>query len=224
MVSDGAKVGLTDIRAEPLKVLAAGLSRKGTVVVAPADATSGEELLQAYNLITNELGPVDTLIHAAGRVSPGAVEECTPEAWQASLDLNLTSVFLAARVALPAMRERRRGKFVSCSSVNGRDGGSPLSGVAYAVAKGGIITLTRHLARQYAAYNVQVNCVTPGAVDTPMLDRMTEGERSAMVAAIPSGRLATASEIAAAMMYLTGPESDSITGVALDINGGRYFS
>lgn len=224
MVSDGAKVGLTDIRAEPLKALAAGLSRKGTVVVAPADATSGEELLQAYNLITNELGPVDTLIHAAGRVSPGAVEECTPEAWQASLDLNLTSVFLAARVALPAMRERRRGKLVSCSSVNGRDGGSPLSGVAYAVAKGGIITLTRHLARQYAAYNVQVNCVTPGAVDTPMLDRMTEGERSAMVAAIPSGRLATASEIAAAMVYLTGPESDSITGVALDINGGRYFS
>ncbi|MBV9121327.1 MAG: SDR family oxidoreductase [Chloroflexi bacterium] len=221
----GARLCLTDVRQAEAIELADRLSRvAATIVCAPADVASADELERAFGEAAGQLGGIDILIHAAGVVAPGGIEDCPPDVWRAALDVNLTSVYLAARLVLPGMLQRRRGKIVSCSSVNGRDGGSALSGIAYAVAKGGIITLTRHLAKAYAAHNIQVNCVAPGPVETGMLDRITPEERVAMLAAVPAGRSASPEEIAAAILYLAGPESDYVTGVALDINGGRFMS
>ncbi|MBD3915421.1 SDR family NAD(P)-dependent oxidoreductase [Nocardioides hwasunensis] len=174
--------------------------------------------------VADALSDVDTLhvvVHAAGSVGSGGIAELNLTEWRRVLDDNLTSAAVVAQHALPLMSDG--GSMVLFSSVNGRHGGNELSGPAYAAAKAGLIGLTRHLAKHEARRRVRVNCVAPGPVDTPMLDRLSTDELNALVESMPLGHLTAPSEIAGTVAWLCSPAAASVTGTVIDLNGGLWM-
>ncbi|MFD4668757.1 SDR family NAD(P)-dependent oxidoreductase [Lentzea sp. NPDC058450] len=166
--------------------------------------------------------PLDVVVHAAGSVGHGGIEDLDLAQWYRVLDDNLTSAVVVLQAALPLMN--RGGSVVLFSSVNGRHGGNRLSGPAYAVAKAGIIGLTKHLAKDQASQGIRVNCLAPGPVATPMIDRLSAVELAELRATIPLDHIAAAEEIAGTVAWLCSPAAASVTGTTIDVNGGMYLS
>lgn len=172
-----------------------------------------------------KLGAVDILFNNAGVTIRGDIAATDRATWDEDLLVNLTSVYLGCRTALPGMRRRRKGAVVNNASINGIRGNTGL--VAYSAAKGGVVAMTRSLALDHAAEGIRVNCLCPAAIDTAMtrdyLD--TVADRAAVEAAIiakhPLGRMATAEEVAAAAVFLASADAGFITGAAIPVDGGR---
>lgn len=164
---------------------------------------------------------LDVVVHAAGSVGRGGIADLDLTEWRRVLDDNLTSAAVVTHHALPLVAEG--GSVVLFSSVNGRHGGNELSGPAYAVAKAGIIGLTRHLAKHQAARGVRVNCLAPGPVATPMLSRLTDDELAALRATIPLDHITAPTEIAETVGWLCSPAARSVTGTVVDVNGGMWM-
>ncbi|MGC5015836.1 SDR family NAD(P)-dependent oxidoreductase [Streptosporangium sp. DT93] len=161
------------------------------------------------------------VVHAAGSVGEGGIEDLDLAQWRRVLDDNLTSALVVTRAALPLMSEG--GSIVLFSSVNGRHGGNRLSGPAYATAKAGLIGLTRHLAKDQAARRIRVNAVAPGPVATPMLSRLSQEELDDLRGQIPLGRVTPPEEIAGTVEWLCSPAAASVTGAVIDVNGGMWM-
>lgn len=178
------------------------------------DPDSVRRALRGAETLTN-------VIHAAGSVGEGGIDDLTLDEWRRVIDDNLTSAVVVIQAALPLMP--RGGSIVLFSSVNGRHGGNRLSGPAYATAKAGLIGLTRHLAKDQAARGIRVNAVAPGPVATPMLDRLSESELHALRDQIPLGRVTEAEEIAGTVEWLCSPAAASVTGAVIDVNGGMWM-
>jgi NAD(P)-dependent dehydrogenase (short-subunit alcohol dehydrogenase family) len=201
-----------------------GLDLRAADGVLAADVSSEEDVVRAFADIRSSLGPPTVLVHAAGITGAGTVLDESPDRWRRILDVNLTSAYLCAREAVPDMRAAGGGRIVLVASVTGRFGGSALSGPAYAVSKGGLLTLARFLAREHAADDIQVNAVAPGPHDTPMWDALDAANRARMLAMIPGGRGPfDPADLAAAVVFLCSPEARSITGATLDVNGGQWM-
>jgi len=201
--------------------LAEVAGRTGAAALA-ADLTDPAAVAAAFASVGAEHGRVAVLVNAAGAAGHGAFGEVDVAQWREVLDLNLSSAFLAAQAAAPALLAGGWGKIVNLSSVNARTGGNDLSGVAYAVAKAGVEALTRHLARALAP-TVQVNAVAPGPVRTPMLARLRSEQIDELVRSIPAGRIAEPAEIAATIGFLASRDADYVTGVVVDQNGGGWI-
>lgn len=183
------------------------------------DATDETAVAMAVDAAAERFGGIDWLINAVGVVGAGPLVQMSLAEWRNAMDVNLTSCFLLAREGYRRLR-KPGGGMVMMSSSNGRNGGNALSGAAYAASKAGVINLTRHLAREWAGDGLRVNCIAPGPVATQMLDRLSEEERTAIRVAIPLGRYAEATEIAAAIAYLCSPHTASMTGTVTNISGG----
>lgn len=167
-------------------------------------------------------GRIDAFVHAAGVVGAGDLHTTALTDWQAVMDANLTSAFLLARALYPSL-ETSRGAVVLLGSTNGANGGSALSGAAYATAKAGIANLGRHLAKAWSP-TVRVNVVAPGPVRTPMLDRLSPEQRQALKDTMLTGELIEADEVAAAVAFLLSGHARSITGTTLNLSGGLVLS
>ncbi|WP_293783468.1 SDR family NAD(P)-dependent oxidoreductase [uncultured Aeromicrobium sp.] len=201
---------------------AAWLEARGRQVVI-VDKAEGHDACDPDS-VTGALGGVDRIdvvVHAAGSVGAGGIDEAEVGQWRAVLEDNLLSALVTAQVCLPLMG--RGSSMVLLSSVNGRSGGNRLSGPAYAAAKAGLLGLTRHLARDQAHRGIRVNAIAPGPVATAMLDRLARDEVEALRAAVPLGRIATADEIAEAVGWISSDAAPSMTGAVLDINGGLWM-
>ncbi len=181
-----------------------------------ADPADVESLCVAAG---ERFGRLDVLIHAAGKVGQGPLAEVAVEDWCELLAINLTSAFLLTKYAYPMLKQQR-GRVVLFSSTNALNGGSALSGPAYAAAKAGIINLCRYLAKEWAADGIRVNCVAPGPVDTPMLDRLGEAGKRSLIASMPLGRLATTADVVAVVTHLLSPGGDLLTGTVHNLSGG----
>ena len=183
------------------------------------DVTDEAATQDALAQVSARLGRLDLLVHAAGQVGAGPLVDVTADEWRRLIDVNLNSAFLIARAAHDLLAESR-GSLVLFSSTNGLNGGSALSGPAYAVAKAGIINLTRYLAKEWATEGIRVNCLAPGPVATPMLDRLSSAQLAALAATVPLGRLAKPEEVAATVRYLASAEAAWLTGTVHNISGG----
>jgi NAD(P)-dependent dehydrogenase (short-subunit alcohol dehydrogenase family) len=185
-----------------------------------ADCTDETAVRDAVAATLDRFKRIDYLVHAVGVVGPGKFMDIDLAHWRRILDLNLTSAFLVCQAAYPHLKAAK-GSAVLIASSNALTGGDWVSGPVYAIAKGGIVQMTRYLSREWMPDGIRVNCVAPGPVDTPMLDRLTEKDHADLKAQIPVGRYATPEEVAAAIGFLCSEHSASTTGTVSNITGGR---
>lgn len=216
----GANVYLIDIDAARGASVADGV---GTFI--ETDVTSLDSLERAFSEISNIHDSVDVLVNNAGGFGTQATTETiAPSEWRELLDLNLTSVFLACRVAIPLLRRSPAGRIINVGSLAGQTGGYRTS-PAYAAAKAGVHSYTRILAHELAADGITVNAIAPSAVLTDRIRQVRdEGERAATAASIPLGRYQTPDELAAWIMFLASDESGFMTGETVAVNGGRFMT
>lgn len=217
---EGAHLVLADIDAERLQQCVPALRQHtGMVSGQVADAGDPEAVAALVAHAAQTLGGLDVLVNNAGFGAYAAVTELPVERWQRVLDVSLSSVFHAAKAALPHLRASR-GCMVNTASISGLAGDYGFA--AYAAAKGGVVNLTRTLALDHARDGVRVNAVCPGLVDTPLTQKFFE--RPALVAAyerhIPMARPAQPEEIAGAIAFLCSPDASYITGINLAVDGG----
>jgi 3-oxoacyl-[acyl-carrier protein] reductase len=189
-----------------------------------ADMAVPQEVSRMRDAVEAALGPVDILVPFAGGfggLTP--VHEIAYEEWRAVIDANLTSTFLTCRSFLPGMMERRAGAIVTMASNGGRFLDVPLT-ASYAAAKAGIVMFTRHLAMEVGSHGIRANCVAPATVLSERIRRIMTPERLAEIAAMsPLGRLGVPEDVAAATLFLLSDSAAWLTGVTLDVAGGRVM-
>lgn len=168
---------------------------------------------------------IDILVNNAGSlIARTKVLDFTEELWERVMMLNLTSAFFVAQAVLRGMVERRQGCIINVSSVAARFGGG-VGALAYSSAKGAVSTMTRALAREFAPHGIRVNAISPGTVDTRYHQNFsTEEGLAAVRAATPAGRLGTAEEIAATILFLASDDASFIHGEVIEINGGFFMA
>jgi 3-oxoacyl-[acyl-carrier protein] reductase len=141
--------------------------------------------------------------------------------WDAVLATNLTSVFRLSKACLKKMMKERNGRIINLTSIVGVTGNPGQAN--YAAAKAGVLGFTKSLAKEVASRGITVNAVAPGFIDTDMTRSLTEDQRTALLTQIPTGRLGSADDIAAAVLFLASPQASYITGETLHVNGGMYM-
>ena len=172
----------------------------------------------AFHTVEQALGHVDVLVCNAGIAQQKLFTDITPEEWQRMLDVNLSGAFHLCQLALPGMIHRKAGRILTVSSMWGQTGGS--CEVHYSAAKAGLIGLTKALAKEEGPSGVTVNCVAPGVIDTDMMAAFTAEDKAALAEETPVGRLGSAAEVAALLVYLAGENAGYITGQVFGVNGG----
>lgn len=172
--------------------------------------------------VVKAFGPVDILVNNAGITADAMFHKMDEHQWWSVIQTNLGSMFNVTRQVIEGMRERRFGRIVNISSVNGRKGQAGQAN--YAAAKAGILGFTKALALENAARNVTVNAVAPGYCDTAMTRAVRPEALQAILAGIPVGRLGTPEDIARVVAFLAAEEAGFITGATFDVNGGQYLA
>jgi len=199
-------------------------SSGGVAIGVTGDVTDFSSIEHLRQEAEHAFGAVDILgafVGSGGRPTPTA--QVTEEDWRATIDGNLTATFLAVKSFLPGMIERRRGSIITMASTAGRLPGG--AAAAYAAAKAGVLMFTRHLANEVGQHGIRANCIAPSAVLTEQhpLRRVPEEQRQRVAASFPLGRLGTPEDIAQAAVFLASDASSWITGVTLDVAGGRIM-
>jgi 3-oxoacyl-[acyl-carrier protein] reductase len=184
------------------------------------DVTDEASVVRAMDETLHRFARVDIIVNCAGIAGPRiALADCPVATWQEVIDVNLTGTFLCCSVAVRHMQPRGTGRIVNVASTAGKDGNAYSS--HYSAAKAGVIAMTKSLAKELAETSIRVNCVTPGAVDTPLLQAMDCKRRTEAIAKIPMGRAAQPHEIASMIAWLSSEECSFSTGAVFDASGGR---
>lgn len=222
LASKSNKIIVTDINIENARETVSILESEGAEALAVyCDVTKLESVHEAVKASIDCFGRIDILVNNAGwdKIEPFLKSE--PSTWKTIIDINLMGQIHTCKEILPIMIENGYGKVVNIASDSGRVGSSG-EGV-YSAAKGGVIALTKTLAREMARHKLNVNCISPGPSNTPLIQEIgsyNEGIVSALEKAIPFRRLAEPSDLANAVAFFTSEEADYITGQTLSVNGG----
>src|ERR671932_1400398 len=200
-------------------------SSGGEATLVGGDVADAQEVERMVGEIEGRYGRLDILVNNAGSlIERRKFSEMTEDLWERVMAVNLKSVFLCSRAALPLMRRRGRGRIINMTSVAARNGGGPGS-AAYATAKGGVSTLTRAMAKELVGEGILVNGVAPGVITTPFHDRFTPPDmRETMASGIPIGREGSPEEVAGAVLFLASPRADYLVGEIIEVNGGQLMS
>jgi acetoacetyl-CoA reductase len=185
------------------------------------DAGDFEAGKQAIAAITAEYGPIEILVNNAGITRDTTMARMTRDMWDAVIDTNLGSCFNLCKLTFDGMRAAKFGRVVNIGSINGQAG--QYGQVNYAAAKSGIHGFTKALAQEGARFNITVNAIAPGYVDTDMVRAVPEDVLQKIIAKIPVGRLGHAEDIARGVVFLTADDADFVTGSTLSINGGQHM-
>jgi len=212
----GAIVTLSGTRRDVLDGLAGALGAR--VHVLPSNLADKDEVETLIPRAEETMGRLDILVANAGVTRDNLFVQLRDEEWDQVIAVNLTATFRLARAAVRGMMRRRFGRIIGIGSVVGATG-NPGQG-NYTAAKAGMVGMIKSLAQEYAKRGVTANCVAPGFIATPMTDKLNDKQRDAILGRVPAGRLGTADEVAAAVVYLASDEAAYVTGQTLHVNGG----
>jgi 3-oxoacyl-[acyl-carrier protein] reductase len=216
----GARVLLADVNAQDVAALASSLDPTGASAAALGyDASRAEDAAAAVALCIERFGRLDYLVPAAGIFEDDAFLEMTDERWRRTLAINLDGVFYLCRRAVPVMADG--GAVVTIASEAAHSGASVLHS-HYGASKGGVLLLTRSLARELAP-RIRVNTVSPGTIDTPMVATFMRRRGTAFLDTIPMSRMGTPREVATAVAFLCSDAASYVTGQAIHVNGGSWM-
>jgi NAD(P)-dependent dehydrogenase (short-subunit alcohol dehydrogenase family) len=215
---EGASVILADIQSEKIE----GVARKirgmgGKALSKQMDVRSWTAVHETVREVVEEFGKLDILINNAGLNIAAMARKTTEEMWDQLIDVNLKGPFLCAQAVFEPMSQQKYGRIVNTASIwtEGHIGQT-----AYSAAKAGVIGLTKTLALEYAKYNITVNCVSPGTVETPMISNVPAEMREQFLKGIPLGSFASPREIANVHLFLSSDEASYITGAVIPVDGG----
>ena len=216
---EGARLVLADMRSGPAQGVVDEISEGGgEAVFVQADVTSDSDCKRMIDTAVERYGSLDIVVNNAGIAGKGTVTEATEELWDHVMAVNLKSIFLTSRHAVPHMERAGGGSIVCIASVAGMTG--EMGQVAYNTSKHGVIGLVRCMAYDHAAAGIRVNAVCPGAIDTPLLSPLTEERLTRLEGLQMMRRLGKPEEIARAVLHLASDESSFTTGAAYTVDGG----
>jgi 2-hydroxycyclohexanecarboxyl-CoA dehydrogenase len=225
LAAEGAKVAVFDMNLEAAEKVAADIRAAGGNAAAfRCDITSRAEVDAAVAATEAELGPVDVLVNNAGWDVFKPFVKTVPAEWSKLIDINLTGALHMLHAVLPGMSERKSGHIVNVASDAARGGSS--GEAVYSACKGGLVALSKTLAREHARFGINVNVVCPGPTDTALLAGVAEGARDpaklieAFRSAIPMGRLGQPDDLANAIAFFASDDAAFITGQVVSVSGG----
>ena len=187
------------------------------------DISQSDKIEEFIENATNELdGSLDGIVNNAGITQDNLAIRMSLDEWQKVININLTSTFLMSKFAIKKMLKNKSGKIVNITSVVGHTGN--LGQANYTASKAGIIAMSKSLAIEYAKKNININCISPGFIQTAMTDKIDDKFKEVIISKIPSARLGEPEDIANAVLFLCSDQSNYINGETLHVNGGMYMA
>ena len=214
--AQGATVAISGTRREALDVLAGELKER--VHILPCDLADKDAVEALVPGAEAKMEKLDILVANAGVNRDNLFVQLRDEDWDQVIAINLTATFRLTRAAVKTMMRRRFGRVIGISSVVGFTGNPGQSN--YTASKAGMVGMMKSVAAEYAKRNVTANCIAPGIIASPMIDRLNDKQREAILARVPAGKLGTPRDVAAAAVYLASNEAQYVTGQTLHVNGG----
>jgi 3-oxoacyl-[acyl-carrier protein] reductase len=223
LVSAGAKVAVAARNEGKLTALVNEITAAGGQALAvKMDVADAEQVKAGFKQVSEKFGRLDILVNNAAITRDGLAMRMKLEDWEAVLQTNLTGAHLCIQQALPVMMKARAGRIINISSVVAEMGNAGQAN--YVAAKAGLIGLTKAIAIEISSRNITVNAVAPGFIETPMTDVLSDKVKEELKTRIPLGRMGSARDVAAAIVFLASDEAGYITGHVLDVNGGLYLA
>ena len=214
-----ANVLATGTKVEKLKQLKDKFNKINTLVF---DISKHDKIEDFINDATETLGgSLDCIVNNAGITKDNLTIRMSMDEWSDVIDINLTSTFLMSKFAIKKMLKNKSGKIINITSVVGHTGN--VGQANYTASKAGIVAMSKSLAIEYAKKNINVNCISPGFINTAMTDKIDEKFKDSIIAKIPASRLGKPEDIANAVVFLASSISDYITGETVHVNGGMYL-
>ena len=222
-IREGAKVAIVDVDKEGLNILKNEImENRGEVMTLTCDITHSAEVREMVSQVQKAFGRINILVNNAGIIRRGTIETVTEEDWDRVIEVNLKGTFNCCKAVVDIMKQQGYGKIVNVSSIAGKMG-DITSAPGYGPSKAGVDALTKTLARQLAPYGINVNAVSPHAIEREMSAQWSEERRKEIIASIPLGRLGKPEDVAEAVLFLASDAASFITGEILDINGGALM-
>ncbi len=217
--SQKARLALVDVNLEQLQDLAASLADSGSeILCVKTDVSNREQVQQLFAEVVEKFGSVDVLVNNAGIIRDNLISNISEQDWDQVLDVNLKGAFFCCQAVFPTFKAQRSGKIVNLVS---RAWLGSIGQANYTASKGGLVSLTRSLALEFARFQVNVNAVAPGAIDSPMTQGMPPEARERLIRMQPTGKMGKVEDIAAAVAFLSSDDAEFITGQVLHVDGGK---
>jgi 3-oxoacyl-(acyl-carrier-protein) reductase len=215
----GADVVINDVNQKDADAAAGQIELLGREAIScVANVADQNDVSKMFEKIDSGFGKLDILVNNAGTTRDGFLMNMTEEQWDLVIDVNLKGVFNCCKFAAQIMSKRQYGKIVNIASASAQMGN--IGQVNYAASKGGVISVTKTLAKELAQFNINVNCVAPGFIETPMTDKVPDKVRDHLIRQIPLQRAGTVEDVAHSVCFLASNQAAYITGQILSCNGG----
>ena len=219
LYNNGANILATGTRIEKLQELK---EKFKNINILKFDISQHEKIEEFINNATDALGgSLDCIINNAGITKDNLAIRMTLEEWTKVIEVNLTSTFLMSKYSIKKMLKNKSGKIINITSVVGHTGN--VGQTNYTASKAGIVAMSKSLAIEYAKKNINVNCISPGFIDTAMTDKIDEKFKEVIIAKIPANRLGKPEDVANVVVFLSSSGSDYINGETIHVNGGMYL-
>jgi 3-oxoacyl-[acyl-carrier protein] reductase len=220
--AEGAKVAIVDVNAELAQKSAATLADgKDTAIGMACDVSKYDQVEAVVKAVVEKWGKIDILVNNAGITRDNLMMRMSEADWDLVMNVNLKGAFNFTKACVRPMMKARYGRIVSIASVIGQEGNAGQAN--YAASKGGLIAMTKSVAREFASRQITANAVAPGFIHTRMTDVVPQEYKDKLIEKVPLGRMGEPLEVAKVVLFLSSDESSYVTGNVINVNGGGYM-